>query len=465
MSRSKLFKKMFSLTLLVLVLAGCGGAPAKSTATPTPIPSPKIEGTLTNQASGEPLVGARVVLCQFTDEKVCTVQPDLTGITDEEGRFHVADVGLGRYVVLYNGSGEKRTEWQGLQLDFTPIQVHLGFPFGMGYSVLLGIIENNNLEGKHSGCALQMEIEKNATKDSGYLYFDKMDLAFILVDSEPISVDIQAATTINLSVWNTRDEDCDNENFEPITGGTLSLMPTEVIEVTIAPTETAAAPTATPDFQEIEKHIQTLREGDKDARMEAAFALGDIGCGAKSAVPVLVETLDDDYDSVRMAAIYALGRIGPGAKDAVVPLTEILESESGDAILRESACSSLGDIGPEAESAIPVLINALDDESEFVVLAAHYALARNNSDTQDHIAALETGLEDSDGNIRIQSVWYLEKIGDEAKITVPSLIELLEDENSNIQESALRALQKITGKDFGSDQDDWYEWWESNQNE
>jgi len=78
---------------------------------------------------------------------------------------------------------------------------------------------------------------------------------------------------------------------------------------------------------------------------------------------------------------------------------------------------------------------------------------------------LETGLKDNDGNIRIQSVWYLEKIGDEAKVAVPSLIELLSDDNDNIQKSALRALEKITGENLGSNQNKWQQWWEANKDE
>jgi hypothetical protein len=257
MSYQRLLQQIVGVALITLILVGCG-APAVTlmpTATPTvtsiptstptptitpiptptPIPLPEVTGVLTGRAlgerpgpdrlisytfrgededeevdyeGGEPLAQARVVLCQFTDEKICTVQPHLTALTDEEGVFHITDVRPGRYAVLYNGSGKEQTEWGGLEIDFTVEEK---------MTVLNSIFRSLDVETL-SACALYAV---GMIQFSGYLYSEDFDLAFVLIDDEPVSVDVQTDATIDLSVWSTRGEECEIPN-------TLSLQENKV---------------------------------------------------------------------------------------------------------------------------------------------------------------------------------------------------------------------------------------------
>ena len=61
---------------------------------------------------------------------------------------------------------------------------------------------------------------------------------------------------------------------------------------------------------------------------EAALALGNIGPGAKDAVPALVKALQqgEDEESNFASVVYALGRIGPGAAAAEPVLVGLLQS-------------------------------------------------------------------------------------------------------------------------------------------
>ena len=197
MNYKRLLPQVVGLILIALLLIACGG------------PS-EVAGTLTNQASGEPLAGARVVLCQFTGDKTCVVQPNLTAVTDEKGKFRIPDVESGKYVVLYNGSGEKLVEWDELEIEFTPVQGQ------MGPSVIQGILKSLGVRSL-SGCATQITIGgMDDFRESSYLYVKKLDLALILVENEPVSVKVGGKETINLSVWSTQEEECDNENFDPV---------------------------------------------------------------------------------------------------------------------------------------------------------------------------------------------------------------------------------------------------------
>src|SRR4030042_958262 len=66
---------------------------------------------------------------------------------------------------------------------------------------------------------------------------------------------------------------------------------------------------------EVQRYREALQSPDVNIRREAARALGDIGPGAKEAVPELIEALDDE--DMDLIAVWALGRIGPAAIAAV----------------------------------------------------------------------------------------------------------------------------------------------------
>ena len=78
---------------------------------------------------------------------------------------------------------------------------------------------------------------------------------------------------------------------------------------------------------------------DKNSRVahEAIIALGDIGPGAKDAVPALAKALEqpDDRDMNFAAIAFALGKIGPGAASAESALLKQLESKDDNVRLLE----------------------------------------------------------------------------------------------------------------------------------
>ena len=76
----------------------------------------------------------------------------------------------------------------------------------------------------------------------------------------------------------------------------------------------------TQEQKEIKRLIGELQDQDEDSsvRSNAAIALGNIGEGAKDAVPTLIPLLQDQDIGVRGSAAWALGRIGtPEALKAV----------------------------------------------------------------------------------------------------------------------------------------------------
>jgi hypothetical protein len=184
--------------------------------------------------------------------------------------------------------------------------------------------------------------------------------------------------------------------------------------------------------------IQALGDETKEVREAAARALGEIGPAAKEAIPALIQTLGDEYWEVREAAAKALGGTGPMAKESVAGLIrQAMKDEKQER--RQGATWALGAIGPR-EGVIPALIQILEH--------------------------------DESGEVRAAAAEALGDIGPEAVEAIPALIQVLEEESDYLRSTARtfgtlkgaaeRALNAITGRDFGRDVARWQKWWEEN---
>ena len=124
------------------------------------------------------------------------------------------------------------------------------------------------------------------------------------------------------------------------------------------------------------------RNQDIKTRVNAARALGRINTPTTqkelvSAIPMLIEALDNTDTSTRAFAASALGNIGKSAKKAIPNLTNNLRNDGSD-LVRGSAAYALGQMKESAQSAIPDLVKALDDENELVRQSAAKALGQIN---------------------------------------------------------------------------------------
>ena len=120
--------------------------------------------------------------------------------------------------------------------------------------------------------------------------------------------------------------------------------------------------------------IDALHAPRWQLRAAAADILGDIGLGARPAVPRLLESLSDESEWVRRNAAEALGVIaGP---EAVPILARNLVNDRSD-FVRHNAALSLAKIGKEAGAARAALEKALGDESLYVRSNARLALTRS----------------------------------------------------------------------------------------
>jgi hypothetical protein len=158
------------------------------------------------------MVGAQVILCpKGTEETACVIDADLTSVTDSDGQFNITGVLPGEYVVLYNASGEIRPEWDGMELQYSPVDT-VSDP-GPNIDKLMRSLGVSSL----SNCEAYFHIVDGNLVVSGYLYADSTDLAFIFFNGEPVYVTVQDGPgRIDLRVWDTENEGgCEGE-FDPL---------------------------------------------------------------------------------------------------------------------------------------------------------------------------------------------------------------------------------------------------------
>ena len=103
--------------------------------------------------------------------------------------------------------------------------------------------------------------------------------------------------------------------------------------------------------------IDALRAESAEIRLNAAYALGEIGAPLDTILPALISTLTDPEWNVRRLVVRALVTIG---SPTVEPLIKALNSPDPD--LRRMAERALNDIGtPQARKAIVDAKKALSD--------------------------------------------------------------------------------------------------------
>lgn len=163
--------------------------------------------------------------------------------------------------------------------------------------------------------------------------------------------------------------------------------------------------------------LADLKRSNPGARWSAAVALGDAGAGA---VPELSPLLwERDVDLLRAVA-FSLGRIGPRAAAAVPGLSALLEHEGCP--VRLAAVRALGQIRAGDQAAMAGLLKALDH---------HGCGARM-------------------GDLRLEAIQALERIGTPARLARPSLERLAAGGGSATSRAATRALARMGAVPTGS---------------
>lgn len=156
---------------------------------------------------------------------------------------------------------------------------------------------------------------------------------------------------------------------------------------------------------EVHQQAEGLYSPAPETRAHAARRLAAGGQKSISAIPMLLDALNDEDRRVRSCAAEALGEIG--SPDAVEPLIAVLERDGEDWEVQASAAEALGKLG-DARAAQP-LIASLANMVSHVRYQAAVALGEVGG--PEAVAALEsTARYDGDMTVRFAAEKSLRKL-------------------------------------------------------
>ncbi len=175
----------------------------------------------------------------------------------------------------------------------------------------------------------------------------------------------------------------------------------------------------------------------------AGVAISDLDFELEEKMKGLIRELAHKNKNIRVVAAKALGEMGPKASFAVSDLIKALRDSNGQ--VRVDAAKALGAIGPKASFAVPALIEAFDDRSDEVRLAVVYTLGAIGSKASSVIPTLIKALGDSNSRVQFMAVGALNAIAPKDSRAVPALIKILNQKNcyGNFCISVIDALGRI----------------------
>jgi hypothetical protein len=165
----------------------------------------------------------------------------------------------------------------------------------------------------------------------------------------------------------------------------------------------------------------TARVSYRPSRPSLAFQiLQDIGPAAKTAVPGLIELLQQPELEPAGRACMLLAKIGPSCIPDVRPLLS-----STNELTRALGAATFGAMGPEAKTVAPILEPMLKEKSNVVRLAVASALVKIGTEPQSVIPVLLECWERPDFEGRASALDSLAELKDRARTAVPQLTNFL----------------------------------------
>jgi HEAT repeat protein len=191
-----------------------------------------------------------------------------------------------------------------------------------------------------------------------------------------------------------------------------------------------------------------LADENAGVRRQAAFALGEVGAAAASALEKLREHVNDADAAVRLQVAIALGKIDPqAAREAIPILLKALTARAnrGGPAFNQDVAMALAAIG-----AVEPLLEALEKSTdEATVAGVTFALVRMGPRAKGAFKLLRSALLNSDAGVRARSADAMQAILPDPKEAVPVLVESLRHEDDYIRRWAAAFLSELGARATG----------------
>ena len=196
----------------------------------------------------------------------------------------------------------------------------------------------------------------------------------------------------------------------------------------------------------IEPLLKTLRSPAAKGRAGAAYALAKIE--AKSAIPVLKQTVKDKDELLRFASGWALVRFEPKNAEFVrIALPSLIKGLSHKIpVIRREVAEVLGMIGPAAKPAARELLRTLKDGNLEVRVEALMTLAEIDASDELVLTVAVKALQDDDPMFRYAGAYLLGRAGTKASSAIPELRQKLKSRDPFEKTVAAWAIVNIAPK-------------------
>jgi HEAT repeat protein len=197
-----------------------------------------------------------------------------------------------------------------------------------------------------------------------------------------------------------------------------------------------------PDYttKTVAEWIKVLKhESDPKLSAVARRALGPNGPYAKTAIPALIDALEEKKWELRKPISETLADYG----SPVVP-SLVRALKSSDAPVRAGAAEALGGVRQRPKEAVPALIEAMKETNREVRGSAGHSLAVIGLPADKKIPELiATVLRDDDPDVRYWMVFCLSQMDHKAAPAVPAIISALKDNDKSVRDTAVKTLGTI----------------------
>jgi HEAT repeat protein len=198
-----------------------------------------------------------------------------------------------------------------------------------------------------------------------------------------------------------------------------------------------------PDYasKPVAKWIEALKDqNNSKIAAEARKALGPHGPYAKTAIPALIDALDERDWTIRQEVAATLADYGRPIVNRL-----ILALNRPENLVRAGAAEALGYVRPRAVDAVRALIDAMRERDTFAHVFAYRSLVAiglpANQTVADSIAA---ALQDGDYRVRVQVLLALYTMDHKTATAVPGLIIAMKDKATlQLHFSAVEILGRI----------------------
>jgi hypothetical protein len=204
---------------------------------------------------------------------------------------------------------------------------------------------------------------------------------------------------------------------------------------------------------EVAELVRQSESPQPEERRDAMNRLGRLGPDAASAIPEVMECLQDRNLLVRAHAARTACRIGLSPEASVRVLTELLRSPKSQVCAL--AAMILGDLGPAAQEALPELQARLASASDIVRLHAAEAILKIDRDDNEALSELVIALGSDDSDVRYFAVNALGSAAIDNAEAVFTLERALIDDDANVAAAAGLNLSRLAeGTYWASTADD-----------